>query len=82
MSETKNNVVDVLAIGDGIAGCVAALTARKRRAGVMIVEKARPDLPHGNTAFCGGALRRVSKEYPEEKFIAHIMKVSQGKADT
>ncbi len=81
MAKRKNKVVDVLVIGDGIAGCVAALAARKRRADVMVVEKSRPGVPHGNTAFCGGALRRVSKEYPEEKYLADIMKVSQGEAN-
>jgi tricarballylate dehydrogenase len=81
MSTTKTKAVDVLVIGDGIAGCMAALVARKRRAEVMIVEKSHPDVPHGNTAFCGGALRRVSREYPEERYFADIMKVSQGQAD-
>src|SRR6266511_2831413 len=74
-------IVDVVVIGDGITGCLAALAARKRRADVIIVEKSQPNLPHGNTAFCGGALRRVSKEYPAEKYFADIMKVSQGEAD-
>src|SRR5918996_283746 len=77
----RKKIVDVLVIGDGIAGCLAALAARKRRADVIIVEKSRPNLPHGNTAFCGGALRRVSREYPAEKYFADIMKVSQGEAD-
>ncbi len=60
MTTNKNRVVDVLIIGDGIAGCTAALAARKQRADVMIIEKSQPNVPHGNTAFCGGALRRVS----------------------
>ena len=81
MSTRKNKVVDVLVIGDGIAGCMAALAARKQRADVMIVEKSQANIPHGNTAFSGGALRRVSREYPEEKYFADIMKVSQGEAD-
>ena len=81
MSTIKNKVVDVLIVGDGIAGCIAALAARKRGADVMIIEKSQPDLPHGNTAFCGGALRRVSREYPATKYFADIMKVSQGQAD-
>jgi tricarballylate dehydrogenase len=80
MSKRKK-IVDVLVIGDGIAGCLAALAARKRRADVIIVEKSQPNIPHGNTAFCGGALRRVSREYPEERYFADIMKVSQGQAD-
>jgi succinate dehydrogenase/fumarate reductase flavoprotein subunit len=75
MPTIKNKVVDVLVIGDGIAGCLAALAARKRRAHVMIVEKSQANVPHGNTAFCGGALRRVSTKYPEEKYFADIMKV-------
>jgi succinate dehydrogenase/fumarate reductase flavoprotein subunit len=66
MAEAKNNVVDVLIIGDGLAGCTAALAAQKTRSRVMIIEKSRPDIPHGNTAFCGGALRRVSATYPKE----------------
>jgi tricarballylate dehydrogenase len=81
MSRINNKVVDVLVVGDGIAGCVAALAARKRGADVMIVEKSQPNLPHGNTAFCGGAFRRVSSEYPEAKYFADIMKVSEGRAD-
>jgi len=81
MSTRKNKVVDVLIVGDGIAGCIAALAARKRRADVMIIEKSQPNVPHGNTAFCGGALRRVSREYPAEKYFADIMKVSQGESD-
>ena len=81
MSTIKNKIVDVLVVGDGIAGCLAALAARKRGAGVIIIEKSQPDVPHGNTAFCGGALRRVSWEYPATKYFADIMKVSQGQAD-
>ena len=81
MTTNKNKVVDVLIIGDGIAGCTAALAAHKQRADVMIIEKSQPNLPHGNTAFCGGALRRVSRDYPETRYFADIMKVSQGEAD-
>ena len=32
MTTTQNKVVDVLIIGDGIAGCTAALAAHKQRA--------------------------------------------------
>jgi tricarballylate dehydrogenase len=81
MTTNKNKVVDVLIIGDGIAGCTAALAAHKQRANVVIIEKSQPNVPHGNTAFCGGALRRVSKDYPETRYFADIMKVSQGEAD-
>jgi tricarballylate dehydrogenase len=81
MAINKTKVVDVLVIGDGIAGCTAALAAREQQANVLIVEKSQPNVPHGNTAFCGGALRRVSREYPEGRYFADIMKVSQGRAD-
>ena len=77
----KTKAVDVLVIGDGIAGCVAALAARRRGADVMIIEKSQPNVPHGNTAFCGGAFRRVSTEYSQTRYFADIMKVSQGRAD-
>ncbi len=39
MSIVKKRVVDVLIVGDGIAGCMAALAARKRGADVVIIEK-------------------------------------------
>jgi len=81
MTTNKNKVVDVLIIGDGIAGCTAALAAHKQRADALIIEKSQPNVPHGNTAFCGGALRRVSRDYPETRYFADIMKVSQGEAD-
>jgi tricarballylate dehydrogenase len=81
MAGAKNKVVDVLIIGDGLAGCTAALAAQKERAEVMIIEKSRPNIPHGNTAFCGGALRRVSATYPAQKYFDDIMKVSNGKAN-
>ncbi len=81
MPTIKDTVLDVLVIGDGIAGCLAALAARKRGADVMIVEKSRPDVPHGNTAFCGGAFRRFAKEYPQARYFADIMKVSEERAD-
>jgi tricarballylate dehydrogenase len=60
---------------------MAALAAHKERADVMIVDKSQTNIPHGNTAFCGGALRRVSRAYSESKYFQDIMKVSQGKAD-
>jgi tricarballylate dehydrogenase len=71
----------VLIVGDGLAGCTAALRARKEHARVMIIEKSRPTVPHGNTAFCGGSLRRVTPTYPPERYFDDIMKVSNGKSD-
>jgi class 3 adenylate cyclase len=60
MRTNKNKVVDVLIIGDGIAGCIAALAAYKQRADVMIIEKSQPSVPHGNTGFCGGDGHRIA----------------------
>ena len=40
----QKKIIDVLVIGDGIAGCLAALAARNRRADVIIVEKSQPDI--------------------------------------
>jgi tricarballylate dehydrogenase len=81
MRTKKQDIMDVLVIGDGIAGCMAALAAHREGANVLVLDKARSDVPHGNTAFCGGALRRVSREYPAKKYFSDIMKVSEGKAD-
>jgi aspartate oxidase len=39
MAEAKNRVVDVLVIGDGLAGCTAALAAQKARARAKIAGK-------------------------------------------
>ena len=42
MSTIKNKVVDVLIVGDGIAGCYAALAARALGANILMIEKAQP----------------------------------------
>ncbi|HWP57446.1 MAG TPA: DUF5329 domain-containing protein [Candidatus Acidoferrales bacterium] len=57
MADLARAATDVLVIGDGIAGCAAALAAQTRSARVIAIEKARAGIPHGNSAFCGGALR-------------------------
>ncbi|MBI2368575.1 MAG: FAD-dependent oxidoreductase, partial [Deltaproteobacteria bacterium] len=46
---------DILVIGDGIAGCMAALAAHAQGANVLVIEKAPKDGPHSNTAFSGGS---------------------------
>jgi tricarballylate dehydrogenase len=74
-------LVDVLIIGDGLAGRLAALAAQREGASVLIIEKCSAREPHGNTAFSGGAFRRVSRQYPEKKYFSDIMKVSEGDAD-
>ena len=72
---------DVLVLGEGIAGCSAALTAADCGARVVVLEKAPRDVPHGNTAFSGGSFRRTSESYSAERFYSDIMSLSGGKAD-
>ncbi len=72
---------DILIVGEGIAGCTAALAAAAQGADVLIVEKAPKDVPHGNTAFSGGSFRRTSQSYPAEKFYQDMISLSGGRAD-
>jgi tricarballylate dehydrogenase len=72
---------DVLIVGEGIAGCTAALAATEQGANVLIIEKAPQNVPHANTAFSGGSFRRVSQAYPAEKFYHDMISLSGGKAD-
>ncbi len=72
---------EVLVVGEGIAGCTAALAARAQGANVLVIEKAPKDVPHGNTAFSGGSFRRTSEAYPAEKFYHDMISLSGGRAD-
>ncbi len=72
---------DVLVIGEGIAGCTAALAAAGKGAKVLVIEKAPKDVPHANTAFSGGSFRRTSQNYSAEKFYQDMMSLSGGRAD-
>ena len=72
---------EVLVLGDGIAGCSAALTAADCGARVIVLEKAPKDIPHGNTAFSGGSFRRTSESYSADRFYSDIMNLSEGKSD-
>lgn len=75
------DTVDVLIVGDGIAGCCAAIAAHDQGAHVVVIDKAPQDVPHGNTAFSGGAFRRTGVEYPAEQFLADLMRLSGNRAD-
>ena len=72
---------DVLIVGEGIAGCTAALAAAAKGARVLVIEKAPKDVPHANTAFSGGSFRRTSQAYPAEKFYQDMMSLSEGRAN-
>jgi tricarballylate dehydrogenase len=72
---------DVLIVGEGIAGCTAALAAAAKGAKVLVIEKAPKDVPHANTAFSGGSFRRTSQAYPAERFYRDMMSLSGGRAD-
>jgi tricarballylate dehydrogenase len=79
MSDT--NSPDVLIIGDGIAGCTTAITAREAGAKVLIVDKAPADVPHGNTHFSGGSLRRTGPKYSADQFYNDVLNLSGQRAD-
>lgn len=72
---------DVLIIGDGIAGCTTAITAQEAGAKVLIIDKAPPDVPHGNTHFSGGSFRRAGPEYSADRFYNDILHLSGNRAD-
>ena len=72
---------DVLIVGEGIAGCTAALAAAELGAQVLILEKATQEVPHANTAFSGGSFRRTSQAYPAERFYRDMMSLSGERAD-
>jgi tricarballylate dehydrogenase len=73
--------IDVLVVGDGLAGCVAAIAVREAGGRVLVIEKAPADVPHSNTAFSGGAFRRVSPDYSAESYQADVIRLSEGRAD-
>jgi fumarate reductase flavoprotein subunit len=52
--KTFETQVEVLIVGAGACGCIAALAANERGAGVMILE--RDAKPSGNTALSGGQI--------------------------
>ncbi|HEY7220505.1 MAG TPA: FAD-dependent oxidoreductase, partial [Candidatus Binatia bacterium] len=72
---------DIVVVGEGIAGCTAALAANARGANVLVIEKAPKNVPHANTAFSGGSFRRTSQAYPAEKFYQDMINLSGGRAD-
>lgn len=77
----KTTYSDVLVIGDGIAGCAAAIAVQQEGAQVLVIDKAPAELPHGNTAFSGGSFRRASENYPAERFYQDIVSLSGNRAD-
>ena len=82
MSTIKNNVVDVLIVGEGIAGCTAAIAASALGANILMIEKAPlKTFLDANTAFSGGSFRPTSQAYPAEKFYQDMISLSGGKAD-
>ncbi len=50
---------DVVVVGSGNAALCAALAAMERGRSVLVIEKARPELASGNTAYTAGAMRFV-----------------------
>ena len=79
MSDTHSP--DVLIIGDGIAGCATAITAREAGAKALVIDKAPADVPHGNTHFSGGSLRRTGPKYSADQFYNDVLNLSGQRAD-
>jgi succinate dehydrogenase/fumarate reductase flavoprotein subunit len=72
MSTIKNKIVDVLIVGDGIAGCIAALAARQRGAGVIISKNLNPTCPTAIRLFAGA----LSGEFPVNIPLRNISRIS------
>ncbi|SCX35128.1 FAD-dependent tricarballylate dehydrogenase TcuA [Agrobacterium rosae] len=51
------DIWDVIVVGSGNAGLCAALAAQEAFERILVIEKAKPELKGGNTAFSGGAMR-------------------------
>lgn len=48
---------EIVVVGSGNAALCAALAAQEKGRDVLVIEKARPDLAGGNTAYTAGAMR-------------------------
>jgi tricarballylate dehydrogenase len=78
---SAESIFDVLIVGEGMAGCCAAITARDLGARVLVLDKAPAGVPHGNTAYSGGAFRRVSGTYTRDLYFSDLMVLSDNRAD-
>ena len=56
-----DQVADVIVIGYGLAGTVAAITARENGAEVLVVEKSKPDNFHSNSSMGTPATQPLSR---------------------
>ena len=77
----QTHEADVLIIGEGIAGCCAAIEAHDLGARDLVVDKAPKGVPHGNTVYSGGAFRRVSDTYTRGEYFRDLMVLSGNRAD-
>jgi tricarballylate dehydrogenase len=80
---------DVIAVGSGVAGLSAALSAAEQNARVLLLEKAPPEQRGGNTRFADAQIRfpHVADEYgartyTPEQFRDDLMRLSRGRANT
>ncbi len=70
---------DVLVIGSGIAGCIAALTAAEAGADVIVITNT-DDVEEGNTAYAQGGIVYRGKEDSPELLTKDIVEAGAGKS--
>lgn len=79
-SAAKKSNTDVLIVGSGLAGIVAALSAQESGAKVVLIDKARLPERGGNSRVCLGSFLMPEKDDPEAlaAFVEDVRKKSLG----
>lgn len=71
---------DVLVIGTGIAGTVAALAAQERGASVIVLDKVSRERAGGSSRMSGGGFRAPRENYSADDMYSDVMLVTKGRA--
>jgi fumarate reductase flavoprotein subunit len=79
----RPGVVDVVVVGGGLAGWVAARRARELGAGVLLVERSRRRPGWGNSMISGGALHAAlgPPDAPPDELFAKVVAATDGETD-
>jgi fumarate reductase flavoprotein subunit len=79
----SDQVFDVVVVGGGLAGWVAAARAQELGASVLVVERSARALGWGNSLISGGVLHAVLRDPrgEPEQLLATIMDLTDGHAD-